>query len=317
MTLFESTRSYVQRKRTAGFAYFKSESTLLAFCKAVGDVPLDHIIPRKVAGFLASPKSSATTWRQKYGLLKNFFEFWVARGGLQVVPMPPILPPCPQTFVPYIYSRTELQLLLRATRSSQKRAECMIPAGTLRAFILFLYGTGAQTGEALRLEREKVDLKNGVATLPSGRFERVRSIPIGRDLQNVLRQYLQSIARTKIQTSKFFVTRDGKALNVVTLSKSFQRLRRVAGVTRKARMHDLRHTFAIHRLTAWIKQGADLNRMLPALAAYMGQVGLGSTERYLSMTPERFREQLSKLSPQRRKRRWRDNPTLMKFLAEL
>jgi integrase/recombinase XerD len=57
--------------------------------------------------------------------------------------------------------------------------------------------------------------------------------------------------------------------------------------------------------------------MLPALAAYIGQVGLGSRERYLSMTPERFRGQLELLSPQRRKRRWRDNAALMKFLAHL
>jgi hypothetical protein len=49
----------------------------------------------------------------------------------------------------------------------------------------------------------------------------------------------------------------------------------------------------------------------------MGQVGLGSTDRYLSMTPERFREQLVKLSPQRRRRRWSDNPALMRFLAGL
>ena len=61
----------------------------------------------------------------------------------------------------------------------------------------------------------------------------------------------------------------------------------------------------------------DLNRMLPALAAYIGQVGLGSTERTLSLTPERFRKQLVRLSPQRRKKRWRDDPALMKFLAEL
>jgi integrase/recombinase XerD len=60
-------------------------------------------------------------------------------------------------------------------------------------------------------------------------------------------------------------------------------------------MHDLRHTFAVHRLTAWLKQGANLDRMLPALAAYIEQVGLGSTERYLSMTPERFRGQTEQL----------------------
>ena len=66
-----------------------------------------------------------------------------------------------------------------------------------------------------------------------------------------------------------------------------------------------------------IKRGADLNRMIPALSAYIGQVGLGSTDRYLSLTPERFRTQLDKLSPRRGKKHWRDNSALMRFLAEL
>ncbi len=82
-------------------------------------------------------------------------------------------------------------------------------------------------------------------------------------------------------------------------------------------MHDLRHTFAVHRITSWIKHGAELNRMLPALAVYMGQSGLGSTERYLSLTPERFRTQLMKLSPAKAQKRWRDDAALMKFLADL
>ena len=61
----------------------------------------------------------------------------------------------------------------------------------------------------------------------------------------------------------------------------------------------------------------DLNRMIPALSAYIGQVGLGSTYRYLNLTPERFRAQLDRLSPRRGKRHWRDNPALMRFLSEL
>jgi hypothetical protein len=63
---------------------------------------------------------------------------------------------------------------------------------------------------------------------------------------------------------------------------------------------------------------SPMNRLLPALAAYIGLVGVGSTELYLSMTSEGFRKQLVKLSPQRpKKRRWRHDPALMKFLAEL
>jgi integrase/recombinase XerD len=82
-------------------------------------------------------------------------------------------------------------------------------------------------------------------------------------------------------------------------------------------MRDLRSTFAVHRITSWIKEGADLNRMLPALAAYMGNVSLASTEKYLSLTPERFRKELQKLSPQRGNGHWRDNPALIKFLTAL
>jgi integrase/recombinase XerD len=322
MMLFESTRNYIERKRAAGLTYAKSTSILSTFCTQIGNVPLGCITPRQVAAFLDGPHTSATTWRKKYSLLKSFFEFWSTRVGLQALPMPPIRPPCPQTFVPYVYSRGELRLLLKATRTSQKRASCIIEARTLRALLLFLYETGAQTGEALKLLREKVDLKHGLVTIPNDRFNRARCIPIGPDVHKVMRN-VQSTARMENRSPIFFVTRNGKALNAVTLSKTFQRLRRVAGIARQdrspyqPRMHDLRYTFAVHRLTAWFKQGADLNRMLPALAAYMGQVGLGSTERYLEMTPERFRKQLVKLSPQRMKKRWRDDAALMKFLAEL
>jgi len=64
-------------------------------------------------------------------------------------------------------------------------------------------------------------------------------------------------------------------------------------------MRDLRFTFAIHRIAAWIKEGADLNRMLPALSANMGLSRVTAIERYLTLTPERFKIELNKLSPQK------------------
>jgi integrase/recombinase XerD len=323
VTLSEAVRIYVERKRSSGLSYVKSGQDLLSFSKQVGDVPLGLVSARQVSVFLSGPRTSTVTWRNKYRLLKNFFEFWAARGGLQALPLPPIRPPCPQTFVPYVYSRTELRLLLRGTRLSQKRHECKIGPQTLQVLLLFLYGTGALVGEALRLGREDVDLKSDLVTIRGNRFNRVRRIPIGPDLHKRLRTYLHSVSRKMSQGKTFFANKDGTAIKARILCKSFERLRKVSGIARhdgacyQPRLHDLRHTFAVHRLTAWFKQGADLNRMLPALSAYLGQAGLGSTERYLSMTPERFRSQLVKLSPQRGKGRWRHNPALMKFLAEL
>lgn len=80
------------------------------------------------------------------------------------------------------------------------------------------------------------------------------------------------------------------------VEKSFQRLRGLAGVHRadsssyQPRVHDLRHTFAVHRVMEWYRQGADVQSLLPALSTYLGHVNLASTQRYLTMTPELLAE---------------------------
>ena len=324
MKLREGVQFYVDGKRVGGADYAKGIQTLSAFCRHAGNVEMSRISERKVASFLDVPSTSPVTWQHKYNLLRNFFLFWVARDALRAAPMPPARQPVASTFVPYIYSRTQIRLLLSAVRSSQEENGCKIDARTLRTFLLFLYGTGALVGEARRLLREDVDFKRRTIILRTNRFNRSREIPIGPDLYKVLRRYHTTNHRKdKMNAPQFFLTKEGNALKERSVGQTFERLRRIAGIVRndgarhQPRMHDLRHSFAVHRLTAWIKRGADLNRMLPALSAYIGQVGLGSTDRYLSLTPERFRTQLDKLSPRRGKKHWRDNPSLMRFLAQL
>jgi integrase/recombinase XerD len=55
-------------------------------------------------------------------------------------------------------------------------------------------------------------------------------------------------------------------------------------------MHDIRHTAAVHRVIAWYRSGQDVQRLLPQLATYLGHVDIGSTQRYLQMTPELLQE---------------------------
>ena len=52
------------------------------------------------------------------------------------------------------------------------------------------------------------------------------------------------------------------------------------------RPYDLRHAFAVHRLTAWYREGVDIHARLPWLSAYMGHVNVLGTEVYLHATPE-------------------------------
>lgn len=62
------------------------------------------------------------------------------------------------------------------------------------------------------------------------------------------------------------------------------------------RLNDFGSTFAGNRITDWIRNKVDLNRMLPALAVHMGYSSLAATEHYLKKRPEQFRKQLSLLS---------------------
>lgn len=59
---------------------------------------------------------------------------------------------------------------------------------------------------------------------------------------------------------------------------------------RLCRARHNRHTFAVHRLVAWYREGADVQRWLPHLSVYLGHVCLASTSVYLSMTPELLEE---------------------------
>ena len=323
MTLLEAVEMYVERKRAEGLLYAKSERDLLSLSNHLGKSSLERVTARQVASFLDGPKTSPFTWEKKYGLLRSFFDFWLARGQIEVLPLPAKRRTSHRAFIPYIYTHTEIRALLKATRTSQKEMSCRIDARTVRTFLIFLYGTGALVGEAMRLQVADVDLKRGLLTIRANRNNRPRTIPIGPDLGKILEEYLKTRQRQRPWAGHFFTNKDGESLSASTFSTTFLRVRRQSGVERcdgaryQPRMHDLRHTFAVHRITGWIRHRADLNRMLPALAAYMGQTGIGSTERYLSLTPERFRTQLDKLSPMRGRRRWRDDKALMKFLAEL
>lgn len=90
--------------------------------------------------------------------------------------------------------------------------------------------------------------------------------------------------------------RKGNKIPLNTLERAFQKLRRHAGLRRiggprcQPRLHDLRHTSAVHRLTAWYREGKDVQLLLPQLSVYMGHTHLAATQVYLTMTPELLHE---------------------------
>ena len=168
-------------------------------------------------------------------------------------------------------------------------------APTFRALLLLLYGAGLRRGEALRLTATDVDLRDALLTVRDSKFYKSRLVPVGQQLSQALQEYAtwrEAKATAQRPDSTFLVNRDGTPLAVKTAHKAFNSLRQAAGISAaNARgvqpcFHSLRHTFAVHRLTSWYRQGADVQRLLPFLSAYLGHANLSGTQVYLSMTPE-------------------------------
>jgi site-specific recombinase XerD len=295
MNVNDLVTQYVTFRRTLGERCKTNASILHSFCRSIGPrTSVAAIEADAVAAFLAGAGPITSAWHTRYHALKGFFRFAISRGHLSAAPLPTILPKQPPPFVPYIYSRDEIRRLLEAI-PSYRRCRTGIEPETLRAILLLLYGAGLRPREALNLSVADVDLPNAILTVRETKFFKTRLVPISRHLTSVLTEYARRRAVIHPAVGddrRFFLSKRGSAIHLDTLEDSFQRLREHAQVRRsdgaryQPRLHDLRHAFAVHRLTEWYCQGADVQRLVHHLSVYLGHAHLGATQVYLTMTPE-------------------------------
>ena len=293
MKLAQAAAEYVALKQAMGMRFGTEARTLKAFCRAMGDVAMTDVQAERVEAFLAGRGPVTRFWHRKQEVLVGFYRFALARGYALQVPLPRRVPKAAQAFVPYIYSPEEVRRLLDAVAPSDT-ARGLVEAATWRTLILLLYGAGLRISEALALTRADVDLGSGVLSIHASKFYKTRLVPLGPQLTRALSAYATRRGKPPPggPQAPFFATRTGKALTRRAAEYTFDRLRRHAGVQRsdggryQPRLHDLRHAFAVGRLVSWYRQGADVQRLLPHLATYLGHVHLAATQHYLTLTPE-------------------------------
>ena len=295
MKLAQAVSAYVAYKQSLGMRFATEARALKSFSRALGDVDLDRIEPEQVRAFLDGTGPMTRFWHRKLDALRGFYRFALVRGYTPRSPLPRNVPRCPQAFVPYIYSEDEIKRLLAAAVS---RERCNLSSLTCRTLLLVLYGTGLRIGEALGLDLADVDLESALLRIRETKFYKTRIVPVGADLTRVLRDYV--LERSKVAPipadGPFLLTRQGKRPSRAGAEEAFKQLRRQAKVSRidgsryQPRLHDMRHTYAVTRLVRWYREGADVQRLLPQLATYLGHVHISGTQRYLSMRGELLRQ---------------------------
>lgn len=294
MTLADAIESYIVLKRSLG-AQFSGEGRILrSFLRTVGNVEVGTIPSRVTAEFCSGSGEPSLYSTKKYYTLRGLFTYLVSRGHLSCTPLADEAPRVSRSFEAHIYTHEELRRLLDAT---EILADCRsrLQHKTFRTLLLTLYGAGLRPGEGLRLRCCDVDLDDRVLTIKDTKFFKSRFVPVGESLSAALRRYSlerRSLPMPSGASSAFFATRTGKHIAMGRLEKVFSRLRIHSGVSGKPgdrwhpRLHDLRHTFAVDRLVAWYREGADIQACLVLLSTYLGHAHISGTQHYLSMTPE-------------------------------
>ena len=295
MTLRDAIKQYIGWRQAHGANFQGVAIKLNIFLKSIdGEIDCDDVTNEQVLKFL-SGNGPLTQYRAiKYSALSGFYRYAISRGYASKSPLPDNEPKRPRPKPPYIYSHDELHRLFEAIDV------CLIPAvkldaHTFRTLILLLYGAGLRRGEAIRLTIADVDISEAVLTVRDSKFYKSRIVPVGRQLADALKKYAERRLELPIPhgwDSIFLANRDGEQLGVRDVQKWFSLLLQAADISgadpgrRSPCLHSLRHSFAVHRLTAWYHQGADVQRLLPILSTYLGHANVTGTQVYLSMTPE-------------------------------
>jgi integrase/recombinase XerD len=301
MKLPALVESYISLKRAMGMRFGSQAMKLRQFARRLGDIDVKRVDPKIVLRFLYGSKIVTTSWHQTYWTLNAFYRYAMARGYVESSPLPALVPKRPEYAPPYIYSVDEIKALLEcsAVLSDKRHRLGAFSVTMFRTLLLLLYGGGLRISEALSLRVSDVDLSNSLLIVRNTKFFKSRLLPIGAKLTVVLRDFLEERNRRFGQPGtddRFFLTRLRKAVSRQTAERYFTFVREKAGVRRsdgahnQPRLHDLRSSFAVHRLMAWYRQGENVQKLLPQLSTYLGHVNISDTQVYLRMTPELLRE---------------------------
>lgn len=208
------------------------------------------------------------------------------------IPGPAFGPRLDSGFRPHIYTPVELHSLLAAAARLRPRGS--LRPKTVVVLLGLLYCTGLRISEALALRLADVDFTERILWVREGKFHKARALPLPDDVAAALATYREARAaygHDQRASASFFVNEHRRACTYPVVCATFLAVSRRAGLrgppgTRGPRIHDLRHTFAVHRLLAWYRDGGDVQARLPLLTDYLGHVSLVSTQVYLEITAE-------------------------------
>lgn len=283
---------FIAFKRAQGYKYYTEAKILRHFCRFAEEYGLTSpVLTRELAIDWTAPREGESAKNRLHRVsLFNQFSKYLELTGHEVCALPSRHWDA-GSFTPYIFTHDEMDKLFRAADSIRPITQARDMHKELPVLFRLLYGCGLRISEAVGLRCQDVDLEQGVLTIREAKNGQDRLVPLSESLLKLLRGYRADTACWLRDDDYFFPAPDRTILSPNTVYQRFRKVLWNAGIPYNGkgngpRLHDMRHTFAVHTLQKWVKNGEDLTAMLPVLSVFMGHKSIRATSRYLRLTAE-------------------------------
>ena len=193
--------------------------------------------------------------------------------------------------IPFVFTRNEIITFFKevdryySTRLTHYRY--MMPV-----LLRLMYTTGLRVGEAVSLKPEHVDLVRGIIHIESGKNKITRLVYLSDDACLMMDEYMSRIKGDRPLSQWVFpnIYSDGHIANT-TVARNFSIIVNNLGYTNPDYhpvSHSLRHSYCVHVIDGWLRNGENLNELMPYLEKQLGHHSHESTWYYYHMVYDSY-----------------------------
>jgi site-specific recombinase XerD len=295
---------HLAEKRVLGCHYTAAAITLRVFDRYLLEQGVTHPdLTRELldAWITRRPHESPATQAGRCTVVRQFCLFLERQGHAPYLPTSHLLAKRYQTFVPYIFSIEEIGRVFAVLDQTRSHPRAPHRAVIIPLVFRLLYGCGLRLSEALHLRVRDVDVTRGILAIRETKFLKDRLVPVAPSVGTRLARYYGEYMIGRDNTDWFFPAPDAGEWSPRVFYELFRTALRQCGIShggrcRGPRVHDLRHTFACHRLAQWLRAGVAIDLALPILSTYLGHESMYRTQRYLHLFPQLYPDITAKLA---------------------
>jgi integrase/recombinase XerD len=186
-SLEQHLTGYLAVRRAMGYKLARAGKLLPQFTAWMAERDQSLITTELALEWATCPPATGSNWHhQRLSVVRGFAAHLHAIDAAHEVPPADLLPWRPRRAVPYLYTDTEILTLMDSAR--------VIPtphrAATMRTLIGLLAVTGMRVGEAIRLDRNDIDLANRLLIVRDTKFGKSREVALHSTTITALRSYL-------------------------------------------------------------------------------------------------------------------------------